>query len=91
MLALYFTIAKRPSILEDFYFFFKIPLFIFGDRGEGRKKERETLMHERQHQSVASRTPLTGNLAHNPGMCPDWELNQRPFSLQVSAQSTEPH
>ena len=27
----------------------------------------------------------------NPGMCPDWESNQRPFGLQVGAQSTEPH
>ena len=33
----------------------------------------------------------TGDVAPNPGMCPDWELNQRPFSLQAGAQSTEPH
>ena len=26
--------------------------------------------------------------ACNPGMCPDWELNQR---LQAGTQSTEPH
>ena len=31
------------------------------------------------------------DLAHNPGMCPDWESNQRPFGLQAGAQSTEPH
>ena len=24
----------------------------------------------------------TGDLAHNPGMCPDWELNHRPFGSQ---------
>ena len=35
--------------------------------------------------------PLTGDLAHNPGMCPDWESNQWPFGLQASAQSTELH
>ena len=35
--------------------------------------------------------PPTGDLAHNPGMCPDWELNQRPFGLQACAQSTELH
>ena len=35
--------------------------------------------------------PPTGDLAHNPGMCPDWELNPRPFGLQASTQSTEPH
>ena len=35
--------------------------------------------------------PPTGNLAHNPGMSHDGELNQQPFSLQAGAQSTEPH
>ena len=44
-----------------------------------------------KHLSVASLTSPTGDLAHNPGMCPDWELNQRPFGSQASAQSTEPH
>ena len=32
-----------------------------------------------------------GDLAHDPGMCPDWESNRRPFGSQASAQSTEPH
>ena len=35
--------------------------------------------------------PPTGYLAQNPGMCLDWESNQRPFGSQVHAQSTEPH
>ena len=35
--------------------------------------------------------PPTGDLAHNPGMCPDWESNWRPFGLQAGSQSTEPH
>ena len=34
--------------------------------------------------------PLTGDLAHDTVMCPDWELNwwpyQQPFSLQDDAQ-----
>ena len=38
---------------------------------------------------VASCAPPTGDLACNPGMCPDWDLNQRPFASQSSAQSTE--
>ena len=39
-----------------------------------------------------SHTPHpTGDLARNPGMCPDWESKQRPFALQAGAQSTEPH
>ena len=33
----------------------------------------------------------TGNLARNLGMCPDWELKQRPSGSQSSAQSTEQH
>ena len=41
--------------------------FIFGKRGrEG----------EKHHCVAASRAPPTGYWAHNPGKCPDWELNQ---------------
>ena len=32
-----------------------------------------------------------GDLAHNTGMCPDWESSWQPFGLQAGAQSTEPH
>ena len=32
--------------------------------------------------------PATGDLACNPGMCPDWESIQRPFGSQAGA---EPH
>ena len=35
--------------------------------------------------------PPTGDLAHNPAMCPNWESNQRPFGSWAGAQSTEPH
>ena len=45
----------------------------------------------RLHRLVASNAPPTGDLACNPGMCPDWESNRRPFGLQAGAQSTEPH
>ena len=54
----------------------------------GREGGREGEKHECV---VASRMPPTEDLAHNPGMYPDWELNQQPFGLQTSAQSTEPH
>ena len=40
---------------------------------------------------VASHTLPTGDPAHNPGMCPDWELNQQPFGSQADTQSIEPH
>ena len=33
--------------------------------------------------------PPTGDLACNPGMFPDWELNQQPFGLQDNVQPTE--
>ena len=33
----------------------------------------------------------TGDPARNPGLCPDWESNQRPFGSQAGTQSTEPH
>ena len=70
---------------EHFFFFFKIYLFILRER-EGRKKERE-----RNSNVWLPLVPPAGDLACNPDMCPDWELNQRPFGLQTSTQSTEPH
>ena len=51
--------------------FLRFYLFIFRERR--RQGERE----EEKHQCVvASHTPPTGDLAHNPSTCPDWELNQ---------------
>ena len=35
--------------------------------------------------------PQTGDLAHNPGMCPDWELKLEPFGSQAHIQSAELH
>ena len=66
----------------DYCFFLRLYLFIFRERGrEGDK-----------HQCVvASLVPPTRDMAHNPGMCPDWESNQRPFGSQAGTQSTEPH
>ena len=40
---------------------------------------------------VASRVPPSGDLTCNPGMCPGWDLNQRPLDLQTGAESTDPH
>ena len=66
------------------YFFLKI-LFICRQRGREGEREGE------KHCVIMSRTPPTGDLAHSSGMCPDWELDQQPFSSQASTQSTEPH
>ena len=40
---------------------------------------------------VASLLPPIGDLGHNPGTCPYWELNQGPLDLQASTESTERH
>ena len=62
--------------------FLKKILFISKERGlEGEK-----------HQSVvAAPSPPTRDLAHNPGMRPDQELNWWPPGSQASTQHTEPH
>ena len=70
----------------ELFFFLRFYLFIFTERGgEGKEKEGK------KHQCVvASCTPHAGDLACNPGMCPDWGSNPRPFGSQSRAQSTEP-
>ena len=61
---------------------------LFLDRGERREKERERNISVCM---VASHGPSIQDLAHNPGMCPDGELNQQSFGSQASTWSTEPH
>ena len=53
-----------------FYFYFKDFIYLLSERGEGREKERE-----RNIDVCCPSHPLTGGLACNPGMCPDWESN----------------
>ena len=74
------------SLISSFFFNVFIYLFIFKEKG--REVEREG---EKRQCVVASHVPPSGDLARNPGMCPDWELNWRPFGLQAGAQSTELH
>ena len=61
-------------------------LFIFRERGKegGREGGKHWFV-------VAFCMPPTGDLAGNPGMCPDWELNQWPFGSQAGTPSIEPH
>ena len=61
----------------DFTFFEKDFIYLFLERE--REGEREGEKHE---WVIAFHTPPTGDLAHNPGMCPDRELNQWPSGLQ---------
>ena len=75
-----------PPPIFLFLIFFTDFIYFFLERG--REKEREG---EKHHCVAASRAPPTGDLACNPGMYPDRELNRRPFVSQAGTQSTEPH
>ena len=75
----------EDDALKSLLWLFK-KYFIYFYRG--REGEREVEKHQCL---VASCMPSTGDLAHNVGMCPDWESNQQPFDLQASTQSTELH
>ena len=57
----------------------------------GRKRRKETAMCKKYTDWLPLIHPQLGNLAHNPGMCCDWESNLQPFCLQTSTQSTELH
>ena len=77
--------GSQCKVYFIFYNFFK-RCYLFLERGKEGGREWE------KHQCVvASCTASTGDLARNPGMCPDWESNQRPLGSQASTQSTQPH
>ena len=73
-----FCAWTRPiwPLIMSILSFLKI-LFIFRQRGSEGGREGE------KHQCVvASWVLCTGDLACNPGLCPDWELNWQPFGSQ---------
>ena len=72
------------SLLHIVFFKDSYLIVFRGSRREGKRDG------EKHQCVVASHVPLTGDLAGNPGMCPDWETNHEPFSSQASAQFTEP-
>ena len=90
---------SSKMISHSFYFNFLIylltrptgPLFLLYliFREMGRAGERQGV----KYQLVASHMPPTRALACNSGicMCPDRELNWRPFDLQGGTQPTEPY
>ena len=72
------SFCGKKEILPKLSFFKKIFIYFFRERGREGEREGE------KHQCVvASREPPTGDLACNPGMCPDWELNRQHFSSQA--------
>ena len=63
------TAFKPLSFLKRFYF-----IYLQTEGKGGRKRGRETSVW-------LPRVPPTGDMACNPGMCPDWEFNQQPLWL----------
>ena len=86
------TISLR-IYLNDYknkFFFPKKRFYIFIFIQREREGEREGEKHHNVWLPLTC--PLLGTWpTHNPGMCPDWELNWRPFGSQAGTQSTEPH
>ena len=73
-------LSSNPTL----FIFFNFIYFIFR---QGREGERE-----RNINVWLLLTCLTGNLAHNPGVCLDWELNLRHFGgSQACIQPSEPY
>ena len=66
-------------------------IYLLLERGKWREKKREKNISVRDNELVAYRLPPAGDLACNPGMCPDRDQNQQPFSSQAGNQFTEPH
>ena len=65
-------VFRKKFLKLSFFFLKKDFVYLFLEKGEGEK-----------HQYVvASHVAPTGDPACNPGMCPDWESNQWPFSSQ---------
>ena len=73
------------------FFFLRFHLFTFRERGSEGEREGEKHQCARETSIGCLSCIPTGDLAHNPGMCPDWESNQRLFGSQVITRSTEPH
>ena len=60
-------------------------IYLFSERGWEGEREGEI------SRLVASCILPDQGRNRNLGTCPDWELNQQPFTLQNNVQSTEPH
>ena len=78
---------KLHRLYRMYSFFKDIYLFIYFRE---KRREGESVL-EKHWCVVASHAPSTGDLACNPGMCPDWESKQQPFGFQACIQSTDPH
>ena len=74
-----FPQSMAVCFLASIYLFFlRFHLFIFREGG-GKEKERERNISVWLHLACP---PLDTWPTCNPGMCPDWESNQRPLGSQ---------
>ena len=64
---------EASCILRDILF--KKILFIFGEREREGERKGEKHQFARHIDQLPLICPQTGDLACNPGMCPDWESN----------------
>ena len=75
-------LGEWPNPFFSFWLieFLKDFIYLLLETGEGRQeRNKRNISVWEMHQSVASRTPPTGDLACNPGMYREWELNHWPF------------
>ena len=90
--AVYGNAGEKRKFIHSHQFLKIFIYFYFWFKREGKEKEREeTSMWERNIDWLPSVHAPSGHQTCNPGMCPDWESNQWPFSLLDEAQPTEPH
>ena len=66
----------QKSHFSNSFIFSKILFIYFLEKGKKGERERE---REKHQCVVASHMPPFGDLAFNPGMCPDWESNCDPL------------
>ena len=71
------------SLLLFFKDFMYLSLGIGG--GGERKRDRNINARDKRWPGASRIRPDQGR-THNPGMCSNWERNQRPFALQNSTQ-----
>ena len=64
-------------------------MIYFQREGKGSREGKKHRCMRDTTLMVAFCMPLAGDLAHNPGMCPDWELNadQGSFHLATPAMA----
>ena len=88
----YCSLMNIEFIFLFIYLIYFKDLIYFQREGKGgRKRGRETSVRGRNISWLPLALPQPGTWPRNPGMYPDRVLNQRPFSSEAGAQSTELH